>query len=275
MLGCAVWALTYQPFSTPTKVALFAGNALYFAHVSNAVGHELIHRTKKFQFLLGKWVFISILFGHHTSSHRLIHHTYVATRYDPNTARYNENFYRFFARAWRGSFRAGLGAENQRLGLDPSSQAVGVENPYFTYIVGGFLFLGIAASLAGWTGLLVYFGLAFLAQVGLLLTDYTQHYGLTRSEAADGSFPPIAPHHSWNAPYWLTRHLTLNAPLHSDHHAKPARPYAELQTHPQEVAPQLPYSPGIMSIIALYPARWRKVMHPRVAAWAMQHRAHT
>ncbi len=272
LLATCVWTLVYQPLGIASKFALFFAYTLYFAHVSNAVGHELIHRTKKLPFNLGKWLFISILFGHHTSSHRLIHHPYVATRYDPNTARYGENFYRFFWRAWRGSFLAGLGAENQRLGYPPNSRAVDVKNPYFTYIIGAFAFMALAAAFAGWSGLLIYLTLAFSAQAGLLLTDYTQHYGLTRPEAADGTFPPIAPHHSWNAPHWFTRKLTLNAPLHSDHHAKPARPFTELQTHPQETAPQLPYSPGIMSMIALHPPRWRKIMHPRVAEWAMRHR---
>ncbi len=272
LLAAAIWSITYQPFSILEKLALLSGYMLYFAHVSNAVAHELIHRTKRLQFMLGKWMFISILFGHHTSSHRLIHHPYVATRYDPNTARYGENFYRFFARSWKGSFLAGLGAENERLGYPAESRAVDVANPYFTYILGSFLCMGLVAGIGEWAALFVYILLASLAQVGLLMTDYTQHYGLARTEGADGKFPPIAPHHSWNAPHWFTRNLTLNAPLHSDHHAKPAKPYTDLRSYGPEDAPLLPYSPGIMSILALYPPRWRKVMHPRVATWAMQHR---
>jgi len=272
LLVTAVWSLAYQPFTLPTKFALFVGYAIYFAHVSNAVGHELIHRTRRFPYALGKWLFISILFGHHASSHRLIHHPYVATRYDPNTARYNENFYWFFVRAWRGSFLAGLSAENERLGHDVGSRAVAIKNPYFTYILGSFLCLGLIASLAGWVAFAIYLALAFTSQAGLLVTDYVQHYGLTRSEGPDGKFPPVAPHHSWNSPHWFTRNLTLNAPLHSDHHSKPNRPYTDLQIHSKETAPQLPYSPGIMSVLALYPPRWRKVMHPLVAKWAMRHR---
>jgi alkane 1-monooxygenase len=271
LLAVAIWSITYQPFSFAEKTALLFGYALYFSHVSNAVGHELIHRRKRFQFTLGKWLFISILFGHHASSHRLIHHPYVATRYDPNTARFNENFYRFYVRAWRGSFLAGLGAENERLGYQANSRAVDVANPYFTYILGSFLCMGLAAGIAGWFGLAVYLVLAFLSQAGLLLTDYTQHYGLMRTEGNDGKFPPIAPHHSWNSQHWFTRNLTLNAPLHSDHHAKPAKPFTELQTHCAQTAPQLPYSPGIMSVIALYPPRWRKVMHPLISDWNTRH----
>lgn len=272
LLAMAVWSLALKPDPLTTKIPLFLAFGLYFATVSNANGHELIHRRSRFAFTLGKWIFISHLFGHHTSAHRLVHHPYVATRYDPNTARYNESFYTFFARAWRGSFLMGLSAENTRRGFPPHSREVDFSNPYFTYILGGVIFLGLATAFGGWKGFTLYLGLALMAQSGLLLTDYVQHYGLTRSEGQDGRFDPIAPHHSWNAPHWFTRNLTLNAPLHSDHHAKPARPYTELQNHPAEVAPQLPYSPGIMSIIALNPIHWRRIMNPKVAEWAMRHR---
>jgi alkane 1-monooxygenase len=267
MLGLAVWALSSQPFALPTKITLLMGYTLYFSHVSNAAGHELIHRSDRLSFTLGKWIFISLLFGHHTSAHRLIHHRYVATRFDPNTARYGETFYRFFARAWRGSFRAGLSAENIRLGQAAESRQISTANPYFFYITGSFALLGISTVCAGPMGLIFHITLAFLSQVGLLLTNYTQHYGLTRSQSKDGTFAPVAPQHSWNAPHWFARNLTLNAPLHSDHHAKPSRCFAQLQNHAPHAAPRLPYSPEIMSTLALFPRRWRKVMHPRVAKW--------
>ncbi|WP_069299627.1 alkane 1-monooxygenase [Neptunicoccus sediminis] len=275
LLALAIHALAIKTGPLTTKLPLFLAFGLYFATVSNATGHELIHRRQRLPFLLGKWIFISHLFGHHTSAHRLVHHPFVATRFDPNTARYNESFYTFYRRAWRGSFRAGLSAENTRRGLPAESRRIDLSNPYFTYITGGILFLTLAALAAGWAGLITYFGLAIMAQGGLLLTDYVQHYGLTRSEGEDGRLMPIAPHHSWNAPHWFTRNLTLNAPLHSDHHAKPARPYTELENHPAEIAPQLPYSPGIMSVIALNPIRWRRIMNPKVAEWAMRHRKNT
>jgi alkane 1-monooxygenase len=272
LLTLGIWALAIKTDPLITKVPLFLAFGLYFASVSNANGHELIHRTGRLPFMLGKWIFISHLFGHHTSAHRLIHHPYVATRFDPNTARYNETFYHFFARAWRGSFLAGLSAENTRLGYRSDSRTLDLTNPYFTYIMGSALLLGLVAGFAGWQGLLIYLGFAAFAQSGLLVTDYVQHYGLTRSENKDGKFAAIAPHHSWNAPHWFSRNLTINAPLHSDHHAKPARAFTDLQSYGPEVAPQLPYSPGIMSFLALYPKRWRKVMNPLVAQWAMQHR---
>ena len=98
LLATGVWAVSASSLQVWEKAVLFAAFGIYFGAVSNAVAHELIHRTNSALFLLGKWMFISHLFGHHTSAHRFIHHPYVATRFDPNTARFNESFYRFYGR---------------------------------------------------------------------------------------------------------------------------------------------------------------------------------
>ncbi|MBV1864297.1 MAG: alkane 1-monooxygenase [Rhodobacteraceae bacterium] len=266
LLGIAIWALALNTGTIAEKILIFIGFGLFFANVSNANGHELIHRRTRLEFRLGKWIFISHLFGHHTSAHLLLHHPYVATKFDPNSARLNESFFQFARRAWIGSFKMGLMAENTRRGLPADSIRFGPKHPYFSYFFGALAFLLLCWGLAGWQGVFWYLGLAVFTQTGLLLTDYIQHYGLSRCEFSDGKFEPAAPRHSWNSPHWFTRHLTLNAVRHSDHHAKPMRPYTELQAYPAEIAPEMPYPAGTMSFIALFPALWRKVMNPRVAA---------
>ncbi|MCP5084424.1 MAG: alkane 1-monooxygenase, partial [Alphaproteobacteria bacterium] len=252
--------LALKPGDWLEKSLIFIGFGFYFATVSNANGHELIHRGSHFERLLGKWIFISMLFGHHTSAHLLVHHPYVATPFDPNSARLNEGFYRFWGRAWKNSFVVGLMAENVRRGGKETWA-----HPYIHYVFGSFACLILVVTFCGPAGVAWYVGLALVAQTGLLLTDYMQHYGLQRAEFSDGRFEPVRLQHSWNAPQWFTRHLTLNAPRHSDHHVKPARPYTDLQAHPPDVAPQLPYPVGTMAAIALQPGLWRRVMNPRVA----------
>ena len=266
LLWVAVWSLATKPGDWPEKLFVFIGFGLFFATVSNANGHELIHRRTRFEHALGRWIFISHLFGHHTSAHLLVHHPYVATPYDPNSARLNESFYRFWRRAWKGSFMTGLMAENARRGLPDESRKITPSNPYFQYIAGAVGFVLLVWLFAGPKGVAWYLALALVAQTGLLVTDYVQHYGLQRRQFADGKFEATGPRHSWNAPHWFTRHLTLNATRHSDHHAKPAKPYTELLSYPPDVAPELPYPAGTMSMIALIPRLWRKVMNPRVLA---------
>lgn len=237
-------------------IGLFLGAGLYFGQVSNANAHELIHRTDRRLFQLGKWVYISLLYGHHTSAHTKVHHRFAATPDDPNTARRGEGFYAFALRAWRDGFAKGYQMER----ADIMRRGTGGATPYLTYVVGAVGFLVLFAAAFGWSGLLAYLALAVYAQLQLLLSDYVQHYGLTRAVGEDGKPEPIGPAHSWNAGGWFTTHLMLNGPLHSDHHAHPARPYPALALPDSAAAPRLPASLPVMSVLALYPRGWRRVM---------------
>lgn len=238
-------------------LACFFGCGLWFGQVSNANAHELIHRRNPRLHGLGVAVYVSLLFGHHASAHRHIHHRFVATPDDPNTAELGEGFYAFAARAWTGSFRAGLDIERE------IARRRGRLNPYLVYLGGAVAMLVAVAVLFGPLGLLAWLLLSAYAQVQLLLSDYVQHYGLQRERLAGGRYAPVGPQHSWDAPLPMSRLLMLNAPRHADHHAHPHRPYPDLR-HPAGV-PMLPHSLPAMATLALVPPLWRQVMDPRVA----------
>ena len=256
LLGLVIRALAAGGSGLAEGVGLFLAAGLFFGQVSNANAHELIHRSDRRLFQLGRWVYISLLFGHHTSAHLKVHHRFAASAEDPNTARAGESFYAFAPRAWRGSFRKGYEIERAEI----IRRGRGGATPYVTYILGaaGFLLLSLLAF--GWAGVAVHLGLAAHAQAQLLLSDYVQHYGLTRKAGANGRREPIGPAHSWNATGWFTARLMLNAPYHSDHHAHPSRPYPALALPDRAVAPRLPASLPVMSVLALYPAGWRRAM---------------
>ncbi|EAR52300.1 alkane-1 monooxygenase, putative [Oceanicola granulosus HTCC2516] len=262
LLALAVAALAGDWLGAAEKLALFGAAGLFFGQLSNANAHELIHRPGRRLRGLGRWVYISLLFGHHASAHPLVHHVRVATRADPNSARPGEGYYRFAARAWRGSFREGLRAETARLERAGRPRW---RHPYLVYGAGAAACLAAAALLGGWPGLAALLSLALFAQSQLLLSDYVQHYGLTRATGPNGRPEPVAARHSWNAPHWFTSALMLNAPRHSDHHAHPARPFPALRLAPE--APMLPRSLPVMAVLALSPPHWRRVMDPRAARW--------
>lgn len=272
LLPLAVVTIAQGGQSQPDTALTFVAFMLFFGTVSTANAHELIHRRDRLRHHIGKWVFISILFGHHTSAHMLIHHRYAATRLDPNSARMNEGIYRFFLRAWSGSFRAGLEAETARQKAK-GRPALHPANPYVLYIAGALIWLTGINLLAGGRGIAVYLGFTTLAQMQLLLSDYVQHYGLERQRLADDKYEPVSIHHSWNAPHAFTAALMLNAPKHSDHHAHPSVRYMHLRTRASEGAPVLPRSLPVMSCIALIPGLWRRVMNPRVDDWRRRHDA--
>ena len=243
------------------KLALFLSAGWFFGQVSNSNAHELIHRSSRLLHRLGKWVYISLLFGHHTSAHPLVHHVHVATDKDPNSAKLGQSYYRFLPRAWIGSFRAGLAAESARLARAGKPRW---QHPYVTYVGGALGLLGLAGLAFGPAAPLWMIALCFFAQSQLMLSDYVQHYGLRRALREDGKPEPVGPAHSWNTPHWFTSSLMLNAPRHSDHHAHPARPYPALRL--TDDMPTLPRSLPVMGALALSPTLWRRVMDPRVKA---------
>ncbi|MBO9478121.1 alkane 1-monooxygenase [Shimia sp. R11_0] len=263
LMGIAVGALAgLTGISLGAKLCCFLAFGLFFGQVSNANAHELIHNSARLPRRLGMWVYISLLFGHHTSAHTKVHHVWVATERDPNSARDGESFYQFWPRAWIGSFTAGLKAENTLRGR-AGARALGL-HPYVLYVGGAAGCLVLAAFVGGAAAVVAYIALASYGTMQLLLSDYVQHYGLRRDMRENGKPEPVGPKHSWNAPQLYTSALMLNAPRHSDHHTTPSRDYPALKL--DEVSmPILPRSLPLMATLALWPRMWRRVMDPRVA----------
>jgi len=262
VLGAAVSGVAgWTGLTGSERVGVFLAAGLFMGQVSNSNAHELIHRSARLLRRAGALVFTSHLFGHHTTAHPAVHHRYVATPSDPNSARLGEGVYQFALRAWAGSFRAGLTVEKDRLarkGRGPWS----IGNPYWGYVLGGVACMLAALALAGPAGLAAYVGLALYASFQILLSDYVQHYGLQRAKQGTG-YEPVGARHSWNAPQWYSSLLMLNAPRHSDHHAHPTTPYPALII--PDGAPILPRSLPVMATLAMMPRLWRRVMDKRVA----------
>lgn len=235
---------------------------IYFGQVSHPNAHELIHRPRRGLRRLGRMVYGTMLFGHHASAHPKVHHVWVASPYDPNTALLGEGFWRYLRRAWRGSFVEGFRIE--RYDLKRAGRG-GWRHPYIGYVTTAAICLALAWGFGGAGGAAIFLGIGVVAQVQILLADYVQHYGLERAELAPGRLEPVGPAHSWNAPHAASQAMMLNAPRHSDHHLHPGRIYPGLQLD-RAAMPILPRSLPVMATVALVPAWWRRVMDPRVAA---------
>ncbi len=263
LMPVAVWAVAGDSgLSTGARLAMFAGTGLWLGQVANPAAHELIHRPGRGLFRLGGLVYCWLLFGHHTSAHRLVHHRHAASAQDPNTARAGEGYYAFMIRAWGGSFRRGWVAETALR----TKGKVGL-HPYAVYIGMALVCLGLGFAIAGVWGALVWAALAAHSQSQLMLSDYVQHYGLVRAMRPDGRLEPVAAHHSWNAPHWFSAAFMLNAPRHSDHHAHPARPYPALRLPGPDEAPYLPWPLPMACLIALCPPLWKRAIRPHLKRW--------
>jgi alkane 1-monooxygenase len=260
LLPLATWGLAGPSgLGAAERILLFFAAGFWLGQVAHPAAHELIHRPRREHFRLGAAIYTALLFGQHASAHRLVHHRHVASRNDPNTARDGESFYRFAPRAWIGSFRDGLSAETA---LRDRVSHFG-PHPYIAYVAGGVVALMLAALIAGLPGALAWAGLAFHAQSQILLSDYVQHYGLTRARRPDGKLEPVGPAHSWNTAHWFTSAMMLNAPRHSDHHVHPARAFPALRL--ADDAPRLPWPLPIACALALAPRVWRRAISPHLA----------
>jgi alkane 1-monooxygenase len=250
-----VWAVAgHSDLVLWERIVLAVAAGQWFGQVSNPCAHELIHRGHRGLYALGVVVYATMLFGHHASAHRLVHHRHAASPEDPNTARLGESFYRFWPRAWAGSYRAGLLAETER------RAGKGGLHPYTVYALISASALGFGFALAGMAGLAVWIGLAIYSHSQLLLADYVQHYGLLRVTLPSGKLEPVSDRHSWNAPQWFSSAMMLNAPRHSDHHSHPARPFPALRLPDRSEAPYLPYPLPVCCTLALFPRRWHHIM---------------
>ncbi|PJI84575.1 alkane 1-monooxygenase [Yoonia maricola] len=249
---------------------LFAALGILSGTIGITYAHELMHQKPKLERWMADILLASVLYSHFRSEHLLVHHRYIGTPRDPVTARYGESFYRFFPRVLYQSLVSSFKAEKGMLARK-SLAWFHRTNPFWLYLALQVGFVLLAAAIGGWWGVFLFATQAFWAIFQLELVDYVEHYGLTRKHLGDGKYEHVLPRHSWNATQQASNWLLINLQRHSDHHYKPNRRFPLLQTYDDDEAPQLPYGYPLMTMIALVPLAWRKLMHPRVRQWRQRY----
>ena len=245
---------------------LFIGVGVMTGTIGINYSHELMHQKPRIERNMADALLAMVLYSHFRSEHMLVHHRYVGTPRDPVTARYGEGFWRFFVRVLRACPRSAFAAEKAMLarkGLPWYHRS----NPFWRYWLLQAGFLGLALLIGGVWGLFLFLVQAVTAIWQLELVNYTEHYGLTRKHLGEGKYEHVKPHHSWNAAHRATNWLLINLQRHSDHHYKPDRRFPLLQNYNAAQAPQLPFGYPVMTIAAMSPTVWRRVMNPRVRRW--------
>ena len=251
-----IWYATHSGhLSVIEQIALFFGVGVMTGGIGINYAHELMHQKPRRERALADILLAMVLY-----------HRYVGTPRDAVTARYNENFHRFFPRVLIECLTSAFRAEKAMLarkGLPWTD----LSNPFFRYwaLQGAMCLLAIAAG--GLAGLLLFLFQALVAVWHLELVNYVEHYGLTRKHLGDGKYENVLPRHSWNAAHKASNWFLINLQRHSDHHYKPSRRFPLLQNYTQDEAPQLPYGYAVMTTMALIPPLWRRKMNPRVRRW--------
>ena len=272
LYGLIWYAPRADHLGTLELIGLFVGVGVLTGTIGINYSHELMHQRSRLERWLGDILLAMVLYSHFRSEHLLVHHRYVGTPRDPVTARYNENFHRFFPRVLRQSLKSAFKAEAAMLarkGKPWQDRA----NPSWRYWALQALMLGLAVLLSGWVGLGLFVLQAFTAIWQLELVNYVEHYGLTRKHLGAGKYEHVQPRHSWNAAQKASNWLLINLQRHSDHHYKPDRRFPLLQTYGEDEAPQLPYGYPVMTIAALIPPLWRRTFYPEIEDWRPYNKA--
>ncbi|MBQ4823900.1 alkane 1-monooxygenase [Leisingera sp. HS039] len=252
------------------KFAVFFGVGVVTGAVGITYSHELMHQSSRVERWLGDILLAMVMYSHFRSEHLLVHHRYVGTPRDPVTARYNEGFHRFYPRVLRQCWHSAFRAEREKL-AKKNRHWTDRSNPFFRYWALQAAMLLLAMLLGGLTGVLLFLVQAGVAIWQLEVVNYVEHYGLTRKHLGDGKYEPVQPRHSWNAAHKASNWLLINLQRHSDHHYKPNRRFPLLQNYTEADAPQLPYGYPVMTVAAMIPPLWRRVMNPRVRRWRQRY----
>ncbi len=263
----AIWFVTHtDTLAIWEKFSLMFGVGVVSGSVGIVYSHELMHQSNRLERWLADLLLATVLYSHFRTEHLLVHHPHVGTPRDAVTARYNEGFHRYFARVMHQVPRSAWAAEKAMLARR-NLPVTSLKNPFWRYAILQAIALLAAWLIGGWAGLGFLVFQAFIAIWQLELTNYVEHYGLTRKYLGNGKYEHVQPHHSWNSDHMATNWQFINLQRHSDHHYKPARRFPLLQTYDADTAPLLPRGYPLMTMAAMVPPVWRRIMNPRVRAW--------
>ena len=266
IFGTIQWVTRTDHLALHEIIVLFYAIGIATGGIGIVYAHELMHQKPALERWLGDLLMASVLYSHFRSEHLRVHHLWVATPRDPVSARYNEGFWRYFLRVLVSCPRSAWAAEAAMLARR-SLPAWHRSNPFWRYGALQLAMLALAFALGGWVGVGLFVFQALVAILHLELTNYIEHYGLTRRHLGEGRYEHVQPHHSWNAAHTASNWLLINLQRHSDHHYKPDRRFPLLQTYSTDEAPQLPLGYPAMVVAAAIPPLWRRLMNPRVRAW--------
>ena len=247
--------------STSVLIGRISSMGLMCGVLGINIGHELGHRSNRFERFIGELLLLSSLENHFLPYHNRGHHTNVGTKSDPATARRDEWLFVFWFRSQIGSYFQAWKIEITRMKI-MKKHMFSLENKMIQYTMLHSLFLGSIYAYFG-SAVLIYF--LFAAVIGIILLEtvnYIEHYGLYRQLKENGNYEQVKRKHSWNSNHVIGRVVLFELSRHSDHHFKADRPYQLMET--SDDSPVMPTGyPGMM-LLSFIPPLFFKVMNHRV-----------
>ena len=227
-LHCLNLPLAARAIATHGWLSMTAAVTVVLMGVSSSLsgaiaGHELIHRTRVLPVALGRLLLASVLYDHFFAEHLRGHHVRYATHEDPATARLGETFWAYL---WR----------------NPGAQLASAWKLGRASVLQGFVLEAAIAAVFGWgfgwAGVSFFLLQAVLVHVVFNAVQYFEHWGLENGNQ------------SWDAEDRASLLGMIGLARHADHHARPGRPFSELE--PRAGSPKLPYGYGGMIGLAIF-----------------------
>jgi len=225
------------------------------------VAHELGHRGKLYERILGKMLLVPSHYTHFFIEHNHGHHLHVSTPKDPSSARYNQSVYAFWVQTIFGTYTKAWQIQ-KKLNQIENRSLFSLKNDMLWFTIIQISYLLTIYYFFGNIGLLV----SILAGiVGLLLLEtinYIEHYGLKRNLLPSGRYERVTEKHSWNSNHVLGRIMLYELTRHSDHHYKSQKKYQILEYH--DVSPQMPFGYPTSMVLSFFPPLWFAIMNKRI-----------
>lgn len=225
------------------------------------VAHELGHRAKSYERILGKLLLLPSLYMHFYIEHNYGHHLHAATKEDPATAKYNQSVYSFWVTSVTRQY-INAWVLQRKLLRSENRGVFSLYNDMLWYTLIQFIHLSFIYYFFG-ASVLLYALLAAL--VGFLLLEtvnYIEHYGLIRKKLPSGRYERVREVHSWNSNHVMGRIILYELTRHSDHHFKSSKKYQILDYH--DSSPQMPFGYPTSMVLSFLPPLWFKIMNPRI-----------
>lgn len=239
----------------PELIALALSCGYVVGGIGIVLAHELGHRRALIDRTLARLLLLSVGFGHYVIEHNRGHHRAAATHDDPATARRSEGLWQFLPRYFGGIFIDAVRLSRQRPGRINEALALLTTTAILyvlMFLIGGIKTLSFC---------IVQSMLALLL-VGTI--DYVEHWGLVRA-TVNGKPERMGAAHTWDCANRVADLMLFNLPRHAAHHVEPSLNCDQLYRSP--TSPQMPTGYAGMSLLAMLPPLYRRIMTPRLEAY--------
>ncbi len=194
------------------------------------MSHELIHKSSSFEKVLGHSLMLNVNYMHWSNEHLNGHHTHVSTPEDPASARKGQTLYEFLPQTIIGTWKSAWRLEMARLakqGYDPETYKWSpFHNRMLMQAGAPLVWASAIAKLTGggFEAMKLFYFQGAIAATLLEIINYVEHYGLSREKLDDGTYEPVNPTHSWNAPQLISNTVLFKLQRHSYHNTFAIRP---------------------------------------------------